>query len=192
MTRIDLFFDEEELATRDIQEVFWLKLSAPYWTIILIRSSGYGSGTYSSKAAFVLEAIVSEIHSLYNEVAFHWRSIQSHVSELISEDATFLQGNEFVQLLFESDSFSRSRKYFWILGSLRDFENVIKQGEEQWHEFKKRYIDPFREIRKEELHGVLKMAATIDEEVAEMATIRIGFGETRTQVESMRDGVSIT
>jgi len=136
----------------------------------------------------MLETMIRQICSVVVLVEDKWTEINRYVNDLLSEDATILQGDEFVQLLFENDSFSRSRKYFWILACLKDFENVIEHAENYWREFKESYLHPY----KESISNIGRDVEEIDASIASLKRIRMGFGATREEVKMLRDGVSLS
>jgi len=47
-----------------------------------------------------------------------WKEITQYFEELLFEGPSILDGDEYVNLLFEDSSFSRSRRYFWMLGCI--------------------------------------------------------------------------
>jgi hypothetical protein len=54
---------------------------------------------------------------------------------LLSED--FMDPEEYVKLLFDNDTFSRSKLYFWMIGCLNDFIISIEDNITQWQLLRK-------------------------------------------------------
>lgn len=191
-----ILFETDEILN---PRLFNLSAHSPYWTMVFVGpSKSYGGPSYTanqSQHSFPLEAMIIEICSIVERVGSCWMEINKHINDLLSEDATFLQGDEFVQLLFEDDSFSRSQKYFSILACLKDFENVIEQAKNYWRDFKERYVDPWKAIENTEVVWSsawwrLQDVEKTDERIVSMKRIRMGFGATREEVKMLRDGVS--
>jgi hypothetical protein len=140
-------------------------------------------------APTVLLQLVKDILYVVIEVGVRWTGINNHLMELLTEEATFLEKDRFVKLLFEDDTYSRSRKYFWVLGCLRDFENAMKDTATKWKVFKETYMDPYKESKKEEISDALRVAGHIEVELASIKRIEDGLGDIREQALLLRDGV---
>jgi hypothetical protein len=68
---------------------------------------------------------------LMGRVLERWNEISHYVNKLLSEDSIFLEGDKYVELLFEDETYSRSRKYLWVLGCLNEFENSLTSAAKQ-------------------------------------------------------------
>jgi hypothetical protein len=129
------------------------------------------------------------ICDVLERVEFCWRQISDHLTSLISENANFLDGDDYVKLLFKDESYTRSRTYFWILGCLRDFENTIRDTEKHWEVFQGSYIDLVKDGHEYKLTEASKSVTKINLLIASLNRIKGEFGAMRTQVTLLRDGV---
>lgn len=64
------------------------------------------------------------------EVDKRWRQFNEYIGSLLVED--FMDPKAYTTLLFDDETFSRSRLYFWILGCLNDFDADIEDNIKQW------------------------------------------------------------
>lgn len=110
-------------------QMSWLGVTAPFWTIIILGSFKSKRHPFMDRLQTDYDLILDEmtriIHDLLKQVELCWRQIRDHLTSLISENANFMEGDKYVKLLFEDESYTRSRTYFWILGCLPAFENTI-------------------------------------------------------------------
>lgn len=78
------------------------------------------------------------------EIDERWRKLNDHIASLLVED--FMDPKTYTTLLFDDETFSRSRLYFWILGCLNEFNVSIEDNIKQWKLFRQarisRVLDP--------------------------------------------------
>ena len=103
-----------------------------------------------------------------------------------------MEGDDYVKLLFEDESYTRSRTYFWILGCLRVFEDTIRNTKKHWETFQDSYISPFKNDPEYQSSAACKIVKDIDTVMASLDRIEGEFGAMRTQVTLLRDGVCST
>jgi hypothetical protein len=79
--------------------------------------------------SFPQECVLCHLRACVEVVAdgmlMRWRQVTSHLEGLLYEGPTILDGGKYVNLLFEDDTYSRSRKYFWILECISEFKAAI-------------------------------------------------------------------
>ena len=103
-----------------------------YWTILLLTSSNYVIKTRRPNHGLGLIK-----QGLYGAIDA-WEQLDRHFSQILDTHDTVLKPEEHDQLLFDDDTFSRSRLFFWVMDSLEVFipeiENTILEWEYFWEE----------------------------------------------------------
>lgn len=178
-----------------------MRLSAPYWTILCLTPSRFfrdeirRTRPSSCRSPYLLGQFLEEMASLIGGVSTRWNEISNYLNELISEDSTFLEGDKYVELLFEDETYSRSRKYFWVLGCLNEFENSLKSAAKQWEDFEEHFLKPLGELDLDkDRNGNSEMVESyqlIGSHMRSLKGFQVGFAEMRIQVLSLRDGVGL-
>jgi hypothetical protein len=79
-----------------------------------------------SKCLFEVTAIESELWCIKSGLL----NFVEKWTDLLADD--FLNLKEYVKLLFDDENFTRSRKYFWAIGCLTEFTNVLADNIKQW------------------------------------------------------------
>ena len=77
-----------------------------------------------------LEAELSCIVAGLLEIIRKWSDLNEYFSDLLVED--FMDPKEYARLLFDDGKFTRSRKYFWAIGCLSEFDICISDNIKQW------------------------------------------------------------
>ncbi|KAL8818993.1 MAG: hypothetical protein Q9223_002492 [Gallowayella weberi] len=65
-------------------------------------------------------------------ISERWTEFQSFFDYILDSGDSLMQPNEHDNLLFDDGSFSRSRRYFWAIDCLSEFENAITDNINQW------------------------------------------------------------
>jgi hypothetical protein len=174
----------------------WQGVTAPFWTIIIVGSFKSKDhpfmARHQSGYEFVLDEMIRNIYEVLDRVEFCWRQISDHLTSLISENANFMEGDEYVKLLFEDESYTRSRTYFWILGCLRVFENTIRDTMKHWEAFQDSHIARIQDDPEYPDSSACAMIKDIGTLMVSLDRIKGEFGAMRTQVTLLRDGVCST
>jgi hypothetical protein len=74
----------------------------------------------------------AEIHCIIqgiSDVIDRWTALDTYFENLLAED--FMAPGNYAKLLFDNDSFSRSQKYFWTIGTLNEFGASIADNIKQ-------------------------------------------------------------
>lgn len=58
----------------------------------------------------LLGQFLEEMDGLMRRVSERWNEISHYLNELLLEDSTFHDGDKYVELLFEDETYSRSKK----------------------------------------------------------------------------------
>jgi hypothetical protein len=99
------------------------RCNSTFWTIIMVGSFKSKDhpfmARHQSSYEFVLDEMIRNIYEVLKRVEFCWRQISDHLTSLISENAHFMEDDEYVKLLFEDESYTRSRTYWVASASLK-------------------------------------------------------------------------
>jgi hypothetical protein len=79
-----------------------------------------------------------------SEVAGKWDSLDGYVAKSLAED--FMNPQKYNMLLFDDENFTRSRKYFWLIGCLGEFIICIADNVKQWDLYKEARIQPLLDM----------------------------------------------
>lgn len=69
-----------------------------------------------------------------------WRQLEQYISSLLVQD--FMDPKAYCNLLFDDETFSRSRLYFWILGFIIEVQPCIEDNIIQWNLYQQARIRP--------------------------------------------------
>jgi hypothetical protein len=104
-----------------------------FWTILLLTPSSMASimgGQYYSPS-FLLNMIESALR----RAADPWAAIGTHFSSILDDQTAILHPIDHDKLLFDDETFSRSRRYFWAVDSLETFRTRIMDTIQEWDYF---------------------------------------------------------
>jgi hypothetical protein len=127
-----------------------------------------------------LESSFPMLVSITSEVIFRlmkeWTAISDYIETFVASKFTFLEEGQHDLLLFDDDTFSRSRQYFWVITTIGEFLPIIDQTLNIWGEMNK---------WREDLN-------LVQEDISEMMAIKEIFENQKKRAEALRDGVSLT
>ncbi|KAK1775693.1 hypothetical protein QBC45DRAFT_239534 [Copromyces sp. CBS 386.78] len=92
-----------------------------------------------SGAAVELYAIIKALGT----VETRWQELERYISGLVVQD--FMNPKEYCSLLFDDETFSRSRLYFWIIGFIIEVQPCIEDNITQWNLYQRARIQPLLE-----------------------------------------------
>jgi len=72
--------------------------------------------------SFALTSILFEIVS---RIVTDWIAISDYIGLFVTSKFTFLNEEQQDFLLFDDETFSRSRQYFWVITSITEFVPII-------------------------------------------------------------------
>ena len=85
-------------------------------------------------------------------ISERWASFQAYFDFILDSGNSLMQPAEHDNLLFDDGTFSRSRKYFWAIDCLGEFDNSISDNLSQWDMYKAaRVPEPNRLPRPDQL-----------------------------------------
>lgn len=75
-------------------------------------------------------------------ISERWAAFQSYFDYILDGGDSLMQPNEHDNLLFDDGAFSRSRRYFWAIDCLSEFEVSISDNITQWEMYKQARVTP--------------------------------------------------
>lgn len=170
-----------------------------YWTMLILSPTLFFPSPLSQKKPINLGKVghrtaeLSYIVHALREVEGRWREFNDYIGDLLVED--FMDPKAYTKLLFDDETFSRSRLYFWIIACLTEFDASIGDNIKQWKLFRLARVSP--PLR----HRSWLPTADVDrfqELNAEGEGIRQTLEDLQAQfraklasVQALRDGVSV-
>ncbi|KAI1098319.1 hypothetical protein F4804DRAFT_128427 [Jackrogersella minutella] len=97
-----------------------------------------------------------------------WETMRNHLNRILDNDDTIVTSQEHDELLFDDDTFSRSRRYFWAVDSLQVFIAQIDDTIRQWDNFweaKQDMIRTFEEVWWQRINSQPKVYRASDEDL---------------------------
>lgn len=154
--------------------------------------------TLSKESLLIAQTII--IVDAISKVENRWRDLIEYIGGLLVED--FMDPKSYGMLLFDDETFSRSRLYFWVIGCLNEFDISIEDNIKQWKLFRQARIDPRLELLQDSLNDMPDIEES--NELAELQNLRTRGEEVRqgledlqsqfraklATVQTLRDGVS--
>jgi uncharacterized protein YfaA (DUF2138 family) len=117
---------------------------------------------------------------------------------VVDNRSVFQNPENLADKLFDDDSFSISKKYFWAINFLHEFIRLIDDNIEQWERYRKTRLGSAVQLRHLTTEHHMKIsdeALRLYESQAvqaclELQSLRQAFYQKLEQVKVMRDGVS--
>ncbi|EHK97180.1 hypothetical protein M7I_7064 [Glarea lozoyensis 74030] len=75
----------------------------------------------------VLPTISATLSMVISKIVAHWTKIGDYVDQFVAGQDSFLREKRHDRLLFDDDSFTRSRPYFWAITSTGEFILIIDE-----------------------------------------------------------------
>lgn len=166
-----------------------------YWTALLLRPETFNR--YRRRSFKVTEPSVAGknmpadiVNDILDLVFLKWQEIAARLDLLNDDKHLLLDREAHDRLLFDDDSFSRSRKYFWMINFLAECNSLISETIEE----AKLYMQEWpRELDLgvdwdggDCLH---KEALSL---VDQLSLVKYNLNEMRAGVIAIRDGVCLT
>jgi hypothetical protein len=117
-------------------------------------------------------------------VVNYWSALGDYFDILLVED--FMEPTKYSKLLFDDENFTRSRKCFWAIGCLSEFDVSITDDIKQWDLYYEGRIKPVLDKPNlTELFGQARRHRDV------LQNLRTQFRNKRENVKTLRDGVSL-
>lgn len=130
------------------------EMTRPYWTMLVLAPGGFFDEHNSSFPTVALPkgraqalghclgrltragAELNLIAQGLARISERWADFQSFFDYILDDGDSLMQPPNHDNLLFDDGSFSRSRRYFWAINCLSEFENAITDNITQWELYK--------------------------------------------------------
>ncbi|KAL9102390.1 MAG: hypothetical protein Q9163_002456 [Psora crenata] len=131
-----------------------------HWTILILAPNGFFSDTNKSFSLRHLDVGVSQAlgHSMgrmsklgaelnlighgLEQISHRWADFQSYFDYILDGADSLMNPAEHDKLLFDDGAFSRSRKYFWAIDCLSEFDISISDNLVQWEYYRDATVSP--------------------------------------------------
>jgi hypothetical protein len=166
-----------------------------YWTIILmIPASFYDIASPSRDKDPDISFLMSPLEDIFptltsiwfqiiSKLLREWTDISNYTETFIAGKFTFLQEEKHDSLLFDDDTFSRSRQYFWVITCISEFLPIIRKTLKHYQEVKfwltQGVSSPETEEKARKYYNQLE-------------AILKRFESQKTRAAALRDGVSLS
>ncbi|PMD32625.1 hypothetical protein L207DRAFT_440287 [Hyaloscypha variabilis F] len=123
---------------------------SPLYTVLLLAPSRSFLPLFKEYRAFSLYDFIRHDTRIEAElfcvtqglagVADRWSALDDYFDRLLVDD--FMEPTKYSKLLFDDENFTRSRKYFWAIGCLNEFDVSIADNIKQWDLYYEGSIKP--------------------------------------------------
>jgi hypothetical protein len=124
--------------------------------------------------------LVSITSGVISRSMAEWTAISDYIETFVASQFTFLEEEQHDLLLFDDDTFSRSRQYFWVITTISEFIPIIDQT------LKTREAMNSWGLREENRDLIPT------EDRWKLEAIKERFESQKKRAEALRDGVSLT
>ena len=135
---------------------------ARFWTLLVLAPNGFfneHSVLFPTKTAEIgfdaTKIIVDPLGKLtqagaelkfigqgLEKISERWSEFQAYFDYMLDSGSSLMHPSDHDNLLFDDGSFSRSRKYFWAIDCLTEFDVSITDNLRQWEQYRLARIDP--------------------------------------------------
>lgn len=129
---VDYFFEQTLLSDWSLR-VSPTSYGLFHWTTILL--SPQHMHLSHENLHWPPSAILVLIQNALEDAANSCEDICSHFASVLNDQLAIFDLDEHDNLLFDDDTFSRSRCYFWVIDSLETFKERIADAKKQWEDF---------------------------------------------------------
>jgi hypothetical protein len=125
----------------------------------------------------ILPTISATLLMIIPNIVVHWTKVSDYVERFIAGEDSFLYEKKHDRLLFDDDSFTRSRQYFWAITSTGEFILIIDETINHYRKVAKWVSKDSDDLRK---HREVSM---------KLKAVRDRFERQRQRASELRDGV---
>ncbi|KAK2803091.1 hypothetical protein FQN51_003835 [Onygenales sp. PD_10] len=178
-----------------------------HWTVLLLSPGHMRINTW--RHTWPPSCVLWLLNDALQDASDSWEKVASHYVCLLNDQDAIFDPQRHDHLLFDDDTFSRSRLYFWAIDSLEVFKDRVADAVKQWEFFwddrrkifeahEKNLIsrfesagfdDPFFSAKKEHIYRVEDAAKEIEIQVNRLRELEARFDRFYQKAQSMRDGL---
>ena len=129
---------------------------------------------------------------IFKSILTSARELVSHLAHLLEAGAeAILDPSHHDALLFDDEAFSRSRKYFWAVDSLQDFQTTLSETLRVYKDFYEHQIEPMKigRARSEWPKGLEETEREAQELKERLEVVLAQFEVQHSRAEVLRSGV---
>ena len=180
-----------------------IKAPDKYWTILLMDPiTWYDELDEVLKDALLEEssmqiAMLVLVGYALRTATDQWQTMILYFDTLLSNDlfdhkeSTLLSPERHDMLLFEDESFSRSRKYFWVIDAITTFIEKISEALDAWERYRINEVDPFLKLTHwKEYNRLVTSLNSANSEISRLEGSRQNLQNHLERTKLLRDGVS--
>jgi hypothetical protein len=143
-----------------------------------------GPAVFMKPLESVLPMLTKILFEIIPKLLRSWNSISEYIEQFVASKFTFLDEKEHDNLLFDDDTFSRSRQYSWVITSTDEFIPIILKTIEKYSEVKQWLINLHEEKEKDWTEA--------EEYGKQLHAIAERFKTQKDRAEALREGVSFS
>ncbi|KAF7122253.1 hypothetical protein CNMCM5793_000210 [Aspergillus hiratsukae] len=187
---------------KDLGSWYWsiLHLAPPHFRA-LHQEAYWPVGSYDGHmipVALILQAL--------EDAADSWEQVANHLSSLIDNQGAIFDPDEHDRLLFDDNTFSRSRLYFWGIDCLAIFIPSISATIREWRNFWEAREHIFnagenfiREVRRKagdagspwsrDGEYLVNLVPHVEDQVTRLEALKSRLEDMRAQIDTLRNGL---
>lgn len=118
-------------------------------------------------------------------IADRWADFLSYFDYILDGGDSLMKPAEHDNLLFDDGAFSRSRRYFWAIDCLSEFENSITDNLTQWELYKAARVPPMKDLPEHDQ----RQLAFAERQYRVLQNQRESFRQKLASTKALRDAV---
>jgi hypothetical protein len=175
---------------------------SPYWTILLLSPSGFfvtplmdndlaqpSDWRDIGSQPNALHAELACIIRALREVITRWTQLYEYMMILLN-DSDIMEPKQYVESLFDNADYDRSKRFFWIIGCLNEFDSSIGHNILQVELFREARIPAVKQPSEEETEKAWVLDKEVETLCQSLKDLRSGFRDQLQRAQTLRDGVS--
>ena len=179
-----------------------LRKPIDYWTILILEPSSWHynlenvlSTALADQSSMQVALLVLVGYALgiavveWNKMAFYFDTLMGD-HKFSQNESTLLSPEEHDSLLFDDESFSRSRKYFWVVDALSVFIDSLTDSVLTWERYRDDFVVPVLQLEDwRETPVFLQHLRSAETEVSKLLGIRNSLEKHLERTKLLRDGL---
>lgn len=177
-------------------------MAKPHWTMLVLAPGGFFNEDNTSFPTRTLPkgraqalghclgrltragAELNLIGQGLARISGKWADFLDFFDHILDDGDSLMQPTKHDNLLFDDGSFSRSRRYFWAIGCLAEFESAISDNIDQWESYKSALPVLQNDLDNIQLKNVERQCRRLQNQ-------REYFRQKLASIKALRDAVSL-
>ena len=195
--QIDSVFDGPTMSRSEC-----MKEPVEYWTILILEPSSWHynlenvlSAALANESSLQVALLVIIGYALgiavveWSKMAFYFDTLMGD-HKFSQIESTLLSPDKHDALLFDDESFSRSRKYFWVVDALSAFIDSLSDSVLTWERYREDHVAPFLDMEHwRELPAFTQHLKVAEIEIGKLSSIRSSLEKHLERTKLLRDGL---